>query len=369
MSTQLRSEGWSVRPSFVPHGAVTPVTLLADDSALSQLAGDPTVAWQTPWSELSNIQLVRFARGMALFATAAGVRYCWRNPSRTDFEALRTIVVSHGGVVARHRRRAGVYSVAVIVLVAALAGGIGSWLFRNSSGSTELADARHVNLTLKDLPIGWYLAPATETSPLADLFSAPGKVETIPAKPAKKKKQNAVLTAIFGDFAKCLGVAPARDRVYGVAGQLPDYEVSSSIFASTSYGGIEAVSASQYYRTTTMVHKDTAEMSRTNFGSCFVSSNVALVRAIDGSKLPTANVGVNYRPATFLRGWSRGGEAVLSLADQTGSPHLVMVEMTSGHYEVTLGVLVNDWPKAEKFVSSLSSTLLSRIVSPSSKPA
>jgi hypothetical protein len=118
-----------------------------------------------------------------------------------------------------------------------------------------------------------------------------------------------------------------------------------------------------------MVHKDTAEMSRTNFGSCFVSSNVALVRAIDGSKLPTANVGVNYRPATFLRGWSRGGEAVLSLADQTGSPHLVMVEMTSGHYEVTLGVLVNDWPKAEKFVSSLSSTLLSRIVSPSSKPA
>jgi hypothetical protein len=35
---------------------------------------------------------------------------------------------------------------------------------------------------------------------------------------------------------------------------------------------------------------------------------------------------------------------------------------------VTLGVLVNDWPKSEAFVSSLTSTLLSRIVSPSSKP-
>ena len=113
----------------------TPVTLLADDDALTQLAGDPAVAWQTPWSELSNIQIVRFARSMALFATAAGVRYCWRNPSRADFEALRAIVVAHGGVVARHRRRAGVYSVAVVVLIAALAGGIGSWLFRNSSGS------------------------------------------------------------------------------------------------------------------------------------------------------------------------------------------------------------------------------------------
>jgi hypothetical protein len=110
-------------------------------------------------------------------------------------------------------------------------------------------------------------------------------------------------------------------------------------------------------------------MSRPNFGSCFVTSNVALVRAINDAKLPTANVGVNYRPATFLRGWSRGGAAVLSLTNQSGSPHLVMVEMTSGHYEVTLGVLVNDWPKAETFVSSLTSTLLSRIVSSSSKPA
>jgi hypothetical protein len=369
MSTSLRSEGWTVRPSFVPHGAVTPITLLADEHALTQLAGEPTVAWQTSWSELSNIQLVQFSRSMALFATAAGVRYCWRNPSRTDFEALRAVVVTHGGVVARHRRRAGVYSVAVIVLLAALAGGIGSWLFRNSSGSGELADARHVNLTLKDLPIGWYRASALETSPLADLFLPAGRVETIPSKPAKKKKQNAVLVQIFDDFAKCLGVAPARDRVYGAAGQLPDYQVWSPIFASTSYGGIEAVSTAQYYHTTTMVRKDTAEMSRENFGSCFVTSNVALVRAINNVKLPTTNVAADYRPTTFMRGWSRGGEAPLSLPGQTGTPHLVMVELTGGHYEVLLGVLVNDWPQSKSFVSSLASTLLSRIVSPSSKPA
>jgi len=51
-----------------------------------------------------------------------------------------------------------------------------------------------------------------EATPLADIFSAPGKVETLPTKPTKKKKQNAVLTEIFGDFAKCLGVTPQRDR-------------------------------------------------------------------------------------------------------------------------------------------------------------
>jgi len=144
--------------------------------------------------------------------------------------------------------------------------------------------------------------------------------------------------------------------------------VSSQIFASSSYGGIEAVSTSQYYHTTTMVQRDTAEMSRTNFGSCFVTSNIALVRALNNAKLPTTNEGVNYRPVTFLRGWSRGGEAVLSLPNVSGSSHLVMVEITSGHYEVTLGVLVNDWPASETFVSSLTSTLLSRMVSPSSKP-
>jgi hypothetical protein len=340
-----------------------------DDDALTQLAGDPAVAWQTPWSELSNVQIVVFARGMALFATVAGVRYCWRNPSRADFEALRSHVVAHGGVVARHRRRAGVYSVAVVVLLAALAGGIGSWLFGQSSGARELRDARHVNLTLKDLPTGWYLASALEASPLAELFPPAGKVETIPTKPTKKKKQNAELTEIFGDFANCLGVSPTRDRVYGAAGQLPDYQVSSPIFASTSYGGIEVVSTSQYYHTTTMVHRDTAEMSRANFGSCFVTSNVALLRAVASEKLPTSDLGANYRPSTFLRGWSRGGEAALSLGTRAGSPHLVMVEITGGHYEVTLGVLVGDWPLSETFVSGLTSTLLSRMVSPSSKAA
>jgi hypothetical protein len=225
-----------------------------------------------------------------------------------------------------------------------------------------------VNLTLKDLPTGWFLAPTLEATPLEDVFPAPGKVERLATTTTKKKKQNTVLTEIFDDFAKCLGVAPGRDRVYGAAGQLPDYQVTSQIFASTSFGGIEALSTAQYYRTTTMVHRDTLEMSRKNFGSCFVTSNIALVRAINDVKLPMANVGVNYRPVTFLKGWSRGGVAALSLPNLTGHPRLVMVVITGGHYEVTLGVLVTKWPKSETFVSNLTSTLLSRIVSPTSKP-
>ncbi|MGD0853589.1 MAG: hypothetical protein ABSA07_09565 [Acidimicrobiales bacterium] len=368
MSTALRSEGWSVRPSFVPNGAVTPITLLADENALTQLAGEPPVAWQTPWSELSNIQIVRFARSMALFATAAGVRYCWRNPSRTDFEALRSVVVAHGGVVARHRRRAGLYSVAVIVLVAALAGGIGSWLYRNSSGSRELTELRDVNLTVKDLPTGWYQSSDPGTSVLSYLFTAPGKVLRLSTTPTTQPKANSVWAHVSTVFQQCLGVSAKRDRMYGSAGQEPDYQISSPIFNSSSYGGIEVVSTAQYYQTTTMVHRDTAEMTRANFGSCFVTSNVALVRAVLGVKVPTTNIGTNFRPTTFLRGWSRGGQATMTLPNVPGTPHLIMVVITGGHYEVTLGVLVNQWPKSEALVSNLTSTLLSRVESPSSKP-
>ena len=366
--TPLRSVGWSVRPSFVPHGAVTPVTLLVDDDALTQLAGDPAVAWQTPWSELSNIQIVLFARSMALFATAGGVRYCWRNPSRADYEALRAIVVEHGGAVARQRRRAGLYSVAVIVLVAALAGGIGSWLFHSSSGSNELTAARGVNLTLKDLPTGWFASNQPDASPLSDLFSPAGQVETISTTTTTPTKANSIWTNVSAVFQKCVGVSAQRDRVYGGAAQQPDYQISSPIFGSESFGGIEVVSTTQYYHTTTMVQRDTAEMSRVNFGSCFVTSNVALVRAVSSAKLPTTDIGSNYRPVTFERGWTRGGDAVLTLPGVPGSPHLVMVVITGGHFEVTLGVLVNKWPNAAPFVSSLASTLLSRIDSPSSKP-
>jgi hypothetical protein len=58
----------------------------------------------------------------------------------------------------------------------------------------------------------------------------------------------------------------------------------------------------------------------------------------------------------------------MTLPNETGSPTLVMIVITGGHYEVTLGVLVNQWPQSETFVSGLTSTLLSRVVSPSSKP-
>jgi hypothetical protein len=363
MSAPLRSTGWSVRPSFVANGPTSPVTLLSDDTGLTQLVGEPGVAWQTPWAELGNLQLIRFARGIALFATANGVRYCWRNRNVVDYEAWRVVVIEHGGTVARHRRRAGVFALAVVVLLAGLAGGFGSWLYSNTSGTKELADAKSINLTLNDLPPGWFV---TTTSLFDYLFPAYGQVDTSTTTPVKPQPSDSQFAKAAALFQHCLGVSNARDRVFGASGQEPDYQVSSRVFTSPSFGGIQVASTSQYYKTTTMVNHDVAEMSRENFGSCFVTSNVALIKAGLRVKIPTSNIGTTFRPRTFVKGWVRGGEATLALPNTTGALHLVIVVITSGHYEITLGALVDQWPKSKMFISNLAGALLSRTESSSS---
>ncbi len=363
MSAPLRSSGWTVRPSFVANGPTNEVTLLSDDTGLTQLTGEPAVAWQTPWPELGNLQLIRFARGMALFATANGVRYCWRRRDLGDYEAWRVIVLEHGGSVARHRRRAGAFALAIVVLLAALAGGFGSWLYSNGSSAKELADAKSINLTIKDFPTGWF---ATTSSLLDYLFPPYGQVDTSTTNPTTSLPATSVFAQAAALFQHCIGVSNARDRVFGASGQQPDYQVSSRVFSSPSFGGIQVASTSQYYRTTTMVNHDVAEMSRPRFGSCFVSSNVALIKAGLGVKIPTKNLGTDFQPHTFVRGWVRGGEAPIALSNSAETLHLVIVVVSSGHYEVTLGALVAQWPKSKTFIANLASTLLSRTASSSS---
>jgi hypothetical protein len=363
--TTLRSEDWSVRPSFVPHGPTSPVALLADEFGLTQLAGIPPVAWQTPWSEISNLELVRFSHQMALFGTVGGIRYCWRQRSLADFEEVRALVLEHGGHVARRRRRAGVVVVVAVVLLATLAGGIAAWVSRPSLDSQELADAKAVNLTLNDLPTSWY---ASSGSVLSDLAGTGNKVytsTTIPTPPAK----NSPFAKAAADFQSCLGVSNKNDRIYGAAGQEADYQVSSPTFDTNALGGIELVSTTQYYRTTTMVKRDTKEMSMKNFGSCFTASSANLILFGTGVTAPDHDRSANWRPTTFLKGFTRGGEVSLAVPGITAKLDLVEAVITNGHYEITLDALVGSFPKAKSFLSGIVNTLLSRTTTNTSQAA
>jgi hypothetical protein len=362
MSPTIRSEGWAVRPSFVPYGPTAPVTLLCDDEGLTQLAGEPAVVWQTPWDELANIQLVRFARGMALFATTGGVRYCWRTATRTDYEQLSVIIAAHGGLVVRQKRRGTVYAVVAAVLIASLAGGLAALFTGRNSGASEAAEASAINLTLRDLPSTFSTTGETD---LVQLFpqSTPSVATTttfISAPTAKFKK-------IIDVFDKCMGVSYAKDRVYGAAGQVPLYQETSKFFTSRQFNGIQVGSTAQYYNTPVKVQKDTAEMSKTPFGSCFVQSQALILKNYAQASANTDTK--SYQPKTYEKGWSRGGVTELSLPSIPGALHLVMVELTHGHFEVTLGALVASWPKTRPFISNLASVLLSRMISTSSSAA
>ena len=163
------------------------------------------------------------------------------------------------------------------------------------------------------------------------------------------------------EATSCLGVANATDRVYGAAGQMPDYQVSSPIFSSSNFGGIQLASTSQYYATTTMVNKDVAEMSRAHFGECFARSNADLVYSGATGSAASLTGGVTWNPVTYARGWSRGGVADLTVPGAVTPLHLVMAVAAEGHYEVTLGVIVSEWPQSEGFVAGLLSTLKARI--------
>ncbi len=368
MSATLRSAGWSVRPSFAPHGPTEHVTLLADDRGLTQLAGIPDVAWQTPWSEMSDLQLVRSRAGVALFATVAGVRYCWRTRQLDDFETWREIVLERGGAVARRQRRVGVIVLIAVVLLASFGGGIAAFFSGQSTVNHELADARLVNLTLKDLPSGWTTSTA---SALGYLFPAASQVITSTTTPSTTTtlSPTSMWRRVSGAFQKCMGVSAANDRVYGGAGQMPDYQVSSKIFTSPSLRFLQVASITQYYATTTMVLRDQREMSSPKFGACFVSSSASVILSGNSGVTSVAPQGQNWQPVTFARGWARGGEVYFAPSTTSAPLHLVMAVVVSGHYEVTLGALVSSWPQSKTFLAGLVNTLLSRITSSSSSAA
>ena len=362
MNTTLRSEGWVVQPSFVPHGPTAPVTLLIDEAGITQLAGDPNVAWQTPWSEMTNVQLIRFQRKAALFATISSVRYCWRNTSVKDFDALREIISAQGGRVIRRKRHFGVLATVAVVVTASFAGTISSYLNRGSSKASIIADTQAVNLTLKDLPSGSSIA----TSPLLSYIFGSSAISS-PSTSTTQVSKTSAWYAIESKFQSCMGVSLERDRVFGLAGQMPKYQVTSKAYSSTSYGGREVVSTTQYYDKTSMVKRDTKEMTSPKFGGCFVAANESiLLSALLGSKI-TESAGTNWTPLTFVNGWARGGIKVISLPTISTKLTLVIAVVTSGHYEVTLGGLVTNWPSSQLFFANIVNTLLARASSTTSK--
>ena len=359
----LRSTGWSVRPSFSPHGPTSPVTLLFDGAGLTQLAGDPAVAWQTPWSEVTHLRLMRRRRGATLVAVIAGVAYQWRSAqalARPHYEELRSALAAHGGREVPRSRRNGAVAVAALVIIASFAGYFGG-LFVRSDRSSTLTALTAVNLSARDVSGTWSVSSSASTSELGTIMPAPGQVitfgpsTTLPA-------QDTAFNLAANHFQRCLGVASVNDRIYGLAGHEPSLQVSSPVFSSSSFGGIQVESTAQYYDSLDNVARDVAEMSRPSFGRCFAESNADMMIGRSSSATPDLTNGVNYRARTFAKGWASGGAVSLTLpVIGVARANLVVIVEAAGHYEVTLAALVVNLKSARPTIDALANSVLARV--------
>ncbi len=352
----LASPGWSVRPSFVPHGPTAPVTLLFDDDGLTQLAGVYPVAWQTPWSELGDLALSRTGSRLTFSANVGGVRYEWRRRGLEPFEDLRALVLARGGALGGRRPRAGAIVIALVVLVASLGGVIAALLSGGPGLDTETVDAKNANLTVSDLPVGW---STLATGYLSYLVPAAGRVITSTS--TTEPAVDVVAPVVTAQFQHCLGVTNAADRVFGAAGQSPDVQVSSPIFHVLFPAETEVATTSQYYRTTGMVRRDVAEMSRADFGACFVAANATVLLSQYASEVTPSKRGTNWTPVTYAKGWARGGVVSVALPGVSTAYSLVVAVVASGHYEVTLSALVPSFAASRNLLDQLVGTLKTRI--------
>jgi len=363
MSDALRIEGWKVQPSFAPHAPTSPVTLLLDDAHLTQLAGEPNVAWQTPWDEVRQLELRTQRRRTVLSATIGAVTYRWTASNVLQIDDLDAFVAAHGGRRVRSRRRIGAVLLVLAVLLASLGGLIGSIVNTSSSApSSELATVRAINLTLKDFPAGYSAQSAAVLSNLVVPSNVVLTSTTTTSQPPTTATK--LFKKVVAEFESCIGIPYAKDRAYGSAGQAPDYQVSSPVYGSTDFGGVEVVSTTQYYATTTMVKKDTKEFENPKYASCF-TANLAdeLYASFKPSNVDKRVDTTPWVPVTFAKGFRRAAVATLTLSVNSSPLHLVAVQASAGHVEETLLAIVVQWPKSEAFLDGVVNTVLARMTS------
>lgn len=369
----LRSEGWVVRPSFAPHGPTAPVSLLFDEAGITQLAGNPAVAWQTPWSEITHVRLVRRRINVTIVAVIANVAYQWRRSapaSRAHLDELAAMLATHGGSEMPRSRRRRALVVAVLVSLAAFAGYFGA-LAAPSSTPSALRALEGVNLSARDVSGTWSSSNAASVSELNTFLPPPGEVlYNAPTTSTTMGLRDVAFAAAASHFQRCVGVSNARDRVYGLAGQSATYQVSSPVFSSSDFGGIQVESSAQYYDSPQSVAADVVEMSRPSFGRCFANSTADLMIGHSSSVTPDLTNGRSFATPTFVRGWVRGGSAAVTLpAVGITRATLVVIVEAAGHFEVTLSALVVNLPAAFQTLDDLANELLLRVTSTSALSA
>lgn len=361
MSLVTRFEGFTLTPAFVANGPSAPVAVAIDESRLTLWIGEPSTVWQTPISELHQLEAT-VGRWLTIRFTIAGVRYRLRARRRREYADLEELIRNSGGIIVRSRRvrAVSVISVAVVFLAASLASVITTI---SSAPGPSSADVASANIRGTDLPPGFSALAHSYVSVLIGPAGAVTTSSTLPAKPTGLDKK--IFNVVAANFYSCMHVKAHNDRFFGGSGVIPQIQESGTTYRSSSFGGMEIGSYSQYYATTQMVRDDLKEYSSARFGHCFAQQSAQILLGYVNSSADAAAASVlsqNYTPITFAHGWRRGGTAVVSLPGVKTPFTLVSILVAEGHREVAIESLVSNFSDASrKVVIAALNAVLARI--------
>jgi hypothetical protein len=356
-------------PSFIPHGPTHPVMLALDDSHLTQWIGEPPTVWQTPLTEVRDLE-VRAGRSITLRATIGGVRYRWSARRAPEHDTLIDQVRALG-VVNRDKRAWQIVALtAAIVVLAASAASFAATSIHSNPPATSLASrVGAINVTKADLPTGWGASP---DGTLAILLGRPGASypsATTPVAPTGLNGQ--IWQAASTSFQSCMGVSASADRMFGAAGQQPKVQVTGSVYGTSVDGGPEIGSLTQYYAQSAMVVHDVDEYNRPAFGRCWGQVSAQLFAGEitqTASATKSKYITQSFSPATFVHAFKSGGVATVSIPGAQ-SLTLVSVFAAEGHYEINLYAITSNWSATRPTVVAALDAMLSRAGTPGGTPA
>ncbi len=373
MTTLRRFHGFSADPPAGPQ-RVREVSLAIDDEGLHEWSEAGEETRLIPLGALGDWR-VELSRRWFMSAEVGGITVRWTAADAASYDEFTEDLRRYGADIRRPRR--GLRTLTFVTGAALILASIGTFVayaFRGSSTPATpvvtSATVGAVNLRAIDLPSGW---SAVGQSYLSYIAGSANQVVTPHTKfPPLTGASKQVWDDASANFQSCMHTTAHKDRMFGSSGQQPALQVTGETFGSTSFGGGEQVSLTQYYATTTMVRRDLREYRAPQFGRCWGIANAQILLGFLNNNAsyamttpPVTSWHVERRRDVFLR----TSVVTVALPGGTTPYYLATAFAARGHYEVNYFALVGNWTQAQATVDAGLNAVLSRMAPGSTTPA
>jgi len=359
--TTTRIDGLQLRRPLVDGGPTSPVSWIVTDVGITHLAGEPASVFDIPWHQIGGFTVS--ADGSVVSAMVAGERLEWTVPTSAR-KSVRAVVVQRGGRVAGHRILAGV-ALGSAIVVGALVSYLAITPTSEVTTSSWLGITNYA-LSARDVPANF--APSTNSvlSVLVPGTTVEHPSSTTTTTPNPHSAINQQFDHMTSTFYACEGLTAATDRYYGKAGQFPDFQVGSRVYASTSGHAQEVGSLAQWYATTAMVAKDRAQMARPAFIGCATQSVATQLGIVLTQSTGTFTVGDAQSVNIVTPGHVFHRAAVSTVTITSGGNQVTLwvslIVAVDGHIE-TDSFVEGQGPVDTGLIKSIGSAIVGKILS------